>query len=569
MKKIVTIILTLAMILSCGAIVISAEQTTPNVWDGTSISYDWYLNAPENATEFYISSAAELAGLASLVNDGTAFAGMDIYLTADIYLNANSENYKTWGETAPANNWTAIGTNGKPFKGRFDGQGHTVYGMYIGTSNGDNHVGLFGCLNGNVSKDTPANGCGIKNLRVVNSYIASTAEGSHNRKMGMIAGQYYIGKNYVNIMYLSNVYTHGIIAPKYGETKNEPWVSGMVALTENDGYGTMLFENLVSDVQLTTNFSAGGIIGGTNDIKNEHADKKMVFNNLVNLGDITVVGTHEPSVAHAGGIFAELDGAIIATYEVSNCINLGNVKNDCPVTATTKNSFAGGIIGRYERPIKMDNVINCGTVTGVSADPIIGGVQATDVTAPVVTGAYTTTEAAGAYATKVADASIKGANALSALTGFGDWVTTADYPMPSVMAGYLAGKVTLAKVRLAATQETAAANGKIKVRLIGAIDSLDYTVAGFDVKVGSAAAEEKTTKTVSTYVGYNGGKAAAFDNYITSYVYAVELGEISATGTVVIEATAFVKGVDGAKVSAAKYTVTYTDGAFVSAVVSQ
>ncbi len=567
MKKIVTIILTLAMLLSCGTFVISADSTTPAVWDGTTIDYDWYLNAPEAATDFYIGSAAGLAGLASLVNDGTSFQGMTIYLSDDIYLNANSENYASWGETAPANNWTPIGTNSKPFRGRFDGQGHAIYGMYIGTSNGDNQVGLFGCINGGVSKEeaTDATNCGVNNLRVVNSYIGSTAAGSHNKKMGMIVGQLYNGNAYVNAIVISNVYTHGIIKPKYGESNNKPWVGGMIGQIENDSWGTFLFENLVSNVTITSNYSAGGIIGGDNTVKNAHENKKLIFRNLVNLGDITIEATHDVNLVHAGGIFAGCstkNTSLIETFEISNCVNLGNIKCDY-----TDRGYVGGIVGYYCKGVKLDKALNAGSVSGFMSDAIIGGTDVADVAAPVVTNAYTTTEAAGKYATKVADASVKGANALAALAGF-DWVATADYPLPTAMTAYLAGKLTLANVRLAATQETAAANGKIKVRLIGAVDSLEYSSVGFAGMVGMTPMES-TTKTVSTSVAYAGGKAAAFDNYITPYVYAIELGEISATGTVVINVVATAKGLDGTDVSSAQYKITYTDGVFVSAVVSQ
>ncbi|MGM9683262.1 MAG: hypothetical protein ACI3XQ_06665, partial [Eubacteriales bacterium] len=403
--------------------------------------------------------------------------------------------------------------------------------------------------------------CGVKNLNVVNTYICSTVSGSHNPKIGVIAGQIYMAKE--QTMFIKNIHTHGIIAPKYGETKNDARVSGVIALTTNNANGTMIFENLVSDVDITSNYTAGGVIGMDNSTKGTGA--KMIYNNLVNYGDLTLSGTSTSTTAYVGGVLTSCDCANPEVYEINNCANYGNVKNEY-----TDKGFAGGILAYYAKPIKMNNVLNTGTVVGLTCDPIIGGIKS-DKTCetPVVTNAYTTTDAAGLYATKVADASVKGANALAGLTGFSGWLVTNEYPVPSRMTGFLSGDFKYASVRLAATQETAVTNGKIKVRLIGTVDSLEYANAGFDVKVDSAATEGKNTKTVFRAICYSDGEAEAYENYFSPYVYAIELGEISATGTVVIEATAFTTGLDGAKVSTAKYTVTYTDGALVSAVVSQ
>lgn len=40
--------------------------------------------------------------------------------------------------------WTSISTEYKPFTGTFDGQNHTISGLYINGTTG--YVGLFGCV---------------------------------------------------------------------------------------------------------------------------------------------------------------------------------------------------------------------------------------------------------------------------------------------------------------------------------------------------------------------------------------------------------------------------------------
>lgn len=68
---------------------------------------NWYTSNSE-ASEFTITSTAELAGLAKLVNGGNDFSKKTIKLDANIDLDGKE--------------WTPIGTSRKPFKGTFDGQ---------------------------------------------------------------------------------------------------------------------------------------------------------------------------------------------------------------------------------------------------------------------------------------------------------------------------------------------------------------------------------------------------------------------------------------------------------------
>lgn len=99
-----------------------------------------------------ISSAKQLERLAELVNDDTYdFSGKTIYLENDITLDCDEDE---------ENQWTAIGSNNNPFKGTFDGQGHTISGIYI--DNEEDYQGLFGYV---------GSGGTIRNLAVTKSSI--------------------------------------------------------------------------------------------------------------------------------------------------------------------------------------------------------------------------------------------------------------------------------------------------------------------------------------------------------------------------------------------------------------
>ncbi|MCL2284567.1 MAG: hypothetical protein FWC26_14730 [Fibromonadales bacterium] len=110
------------------------------VWDGTNDTA-WYASNPL-ATEFTISTAEELAGLAVLVNNGNSFQGKTVMLGANIVLN-DTAGWRKWDEnTTGLEQWIQIGSSGKAFRGNFDGKGFIISGLYI-NSTGDNQ-GLFG-----------------------------------------------------------------------------------------------------------------------------------------------------------------------------------------------------------------------------------------------------------------------------------------------------------------------------------------------------------------------------------------------------------------------------------------
>lgn len=127
---------------------------TQKVWNGKADT-SWYKSSKDS---FEIYTAEQLAGLSKLVRNGNSMKGKTITLIDDIVLNDTS-NYKNWGTNPPKNNWTPIGivkTGTKnthlisynaevtEFEGCFDGNGHTIKGLY---SHHDNMAGLFASVN--------------------------------------------------------------------------------------------------------------------------------------------------------------------------------------------------------------------------------------------------------------------------------------------------------------------------------------------------------------------------------------------------------------------------------------
>ena len=175
MKQSLFLMLTL-VVLGFTAAPVSAQT----VWDGTA-DISWY---DATQTSFDISTPAQLAGVAQLVNSGTSFSGMSLNLTADIWLNSTGDS---------TNNWTPIGgssptqespSDGNAFKGNFNGHGYRIYNLYCDKTNYF-HAGLFGCVE---------NPCTIDSVIVVNPTLKACG------MMGTIAG-YSRGSGNVYIRY--------------------------------------------------------------------------------------------------------------------------------------------------------------------------------------------------------------------------------------------------------------------------------------------------------------------------------------------------------------------------------
>ena len=74
----------LALVLCCTALPTLGFRCPPTYksWDGTS-DVSWYNDTD---TEFHLTTAEQLAGLAEIVNGGNTMAGKTIYLDADLDL---------------------------------------------------------------------------------------------------------------------------------------------------------------------------------------------------------------------------------------------------------------------------------------------------------------------------------------------------------------------------------------------------------------------------------------------------------------------------------------------------
>ena len=134
---------------------------------------------------YQIGTTEELYGFAQLVNRFEPSASA--VLTKDIVVNTGvlKADGNLADDTSGFTSWTPIGNSSNQYTGKFDGQNHTISGLYFNDPSAD-YVGLFGCVD---------SGGEIKNVGVIDSYFIgnSFVGGVCGFNIGTITGSYNTG----------------------------------------------------------------------------------------------------------------------------------------------------------------------------------------------------------------------------------------------------------------------------------------------------------------------------------------------------------------------------------------
>ena len=330
-------IITLLVALLCLPLVGRGQS----VWNGTA-DVSWYN---ESQTEFTITTAEQLAGLAELVNEGKNFDEKTVKLGADIILNENSENYRDWENQAPQNEWIPIGGNysDPSFCGTFDGNGYTIKGLYCKGEKGMHNCGLFGMTSDMYSKND-ADGTKIENVKVIDSYI----EGFDNNIVGGITGQ--AGINVI----ISNCSFNGLL-----KGYNVQHIGGICGESVAQG-------NINSKIEGC--YNAGDII--VNTTENFGAGRKAPAYYISGIGHAKTIrdsyNTGNITVSINGLSFKGEDytyipiGGIGHANEIESCYNIGTLN----ISGKDNHQIlvgVGGIAGGDASTIK--NSYNYGAIT--------------------------------------------------------------------------------------------------------------------------------------------------------------------------------------------------------------
>ena len=310
-KRIGSLLLILALCFTLLPTAAFAADST-DAWDGTADT-SWYTNH-EADTEYNITTAEQLAGLAQLVNaypGTTNFAGKTFYLKNDLDLSGHE--------------WISIGTvlgGDYPeysFCGVFDGQGHVISNLYSHESDIKGADGTHNLLR-NALFGSVHNG-EVKNLGVADAEIWIDPKDDSAAGKGILVD--WMGKSKI-----TNCWTSGTI---YSGTKTEKNIGGIVGVTMQG----CTISGCYSTATLTGNFTnsegyykndpatwpcdtIGGIVGARFDggltVTDCWFDGKIVVNSIkATVGGI--VGCIEPVNNSVGGSVGDAD-----TATVKNCM---------------------------------------------------------------------------------------------------------------------------------------------------------------------------------------------------------------------------------------------------------
>ena len=289
---------------------------------------------------------------------------------------------------APANTWTAIGTNrinNNGFCGVFNGDGYAVRGIYINTQ--ESYQGLFGNSGG---------GSIIANLGVAESYIYG------DTYVGGVVG--YNGAGYNDVEYsggtVTNCYNTGSVTGKdhvggvaginedtvtdcynVGSINGKDYVGGVV--------GGNSWDDTVTDCCntgiVTGKDYVGGVVGENNGTVTDCCNTSSVTGKDYVGGVVgyNAYGTSAVTDCYNTGIVIgeRFVGGVIGYLFVGtaiNCYNEGSI---------TGERFVGGVIGDNEDPITA--CYNTGIVSGVSHVGGVIGNNSDTVTACYNTGIVT------------------------------------------------------------------------------------------------------------------------------------------------------------------------------------
>lgn len=302
---------------------------------------------------YQIRYPGNLYWFAEYVNDGNR--PINAKLMNDITINTNVVAAN--GSNNGFRVWTPIGSaTANSYQGIFDGQQHTVSGLYRVSNN---YTGLFGCISGAT----------IKNVTIADSYfrgssyisfICGSAAGDGNtirncHTDGKLFATYQYGGGicgYFEGGRISGCTNSGTLSGNYSDS-NGKYLGGICGYTSNNNYTRTIEDcsnsgSIRQDYNMAQYFSVGGICGNA---------QFATITRCSNSGEIVQYSpsTGSPS-RYAGGICGYFYYGTI-----TDCYNTGTVKSN-----DKDQNNMGGICGYMWGTGSITNSYNVGTVSGYS-----------------------------------------------------------------------------------------------------------------------------------------------------------------------------------------------------------
>ncbi len=299
---------------------------------------------------YLIQSETDLAFLSWTIYTGNAYNNhvSSSYYYSDIYFK------QTKNLDLSAYYWQPIGIAytrdvryaSRYFSGNYDGDGHTVSGIFTpaGTGDGYSYQGLFG----HVLDLSSTNKATIQNIGVIDSFIQ---------------GEYHIGGvvGWAYSVTITNCYNTGSVSGTGGSVGGVVG-SGSVTNCYNTGavsgtgssVGGVVGSGSATNCYNTgsvsgTRSSVGGVVGSVYDVGS-------TITNCYNTGSVSGTGNY------VGGVVGSAGGTKNST--ITNCYNTGSVSGS---------RYVGGVVGR------ASSATITSTYYGGDCEASIGGIDGADV----------------------------------------------------------------------------------------------------------------------------------------------------------------------------------------------
>ena len=277
---------------------------------------------------YEIGNAGELYWFSDKVlNNNDTYGKINVVLTDDIVVNENVLKSDGTLNEGTYRDWIPIGTfyYGKnhvpfaaPYNGKFDGQNHTISGLYL-KKDDDRSIGLFGCIEDGK----------IYNVSILDSYFSGATD------VGGICGKSHLGT-------VVNCHNAGTIN---GTTGNSHLgIGGICGST---------YRGTISDCDNT------GVVNGDTYVGGICGDSTSPITRCYNTGNVS-------GVYRVAGICGNSGSGGYAS-NITNCSNSGDIRGS--------GTYIGGICGANFSGISYCN--STGTVAG-SGDKI-GGICGDDI----------------------------------------------------------------------------------------------------------------------------------------------------------------------------------------------
>ena len=301
-----------------------------------------YASSATDLSDWVDSNYAEVANKTLAINDvedftmfqnelcvyGRTFEGYTIYLNADLDLNPGWETGVSleWDENGLTADSVQFGTNpgnlyylpaidttnnagkSKQFGGVFEGQGHSLSGLYLNLNAG-NAASLFGQVIGTAA---------VKDLAITNSYFGNGgADLTASKPLAAIFTNVPTGTTatisncYIDVdLYDKSTSKNGNIHAKMGGLVG--YCAGSLTI-ENTVYAGSMSFNTASGTKRLDN--AGGFIGLVEGTAASPAS--------VTVTNCVFVGTVWSTYQRVAGFIGRSQGS--ATINMTNCLNLGRI----------------------------------------------------------------------------------------------------------------------------------------------------------------------------------------------------------------------------------------------------